>query len=98
MSYEVWGEPEDPPELPEGCWDEDQVHRVLEAVKELREETLYQNGRMAEGVSVRFLSRITMLLDACGLMSDPLQRAIVDDAERVLDSATVTVAVSQEPK
>ncbi len=25
MSYEAWGEPDDPPELPDGWWDEDQV-------------------------------------------------------------------------
>lgn len=37
MSYEVWGEPDDPPMLPEGCWDEDQVYEVVEAAKALHE-------------------------------------------------------------
>ncbi len=89
MSYEVWGEP-DEFQLPDGCWDMDQVSEVLAAVQALREEAVYQNGRMAEGISVRFLARMTILFDACGLMVDPLQRALVHDAEQEIDRATST--------
>lgn len=51
MSYEVWGEPEDPPELPDGWWDEDTVGRVQDAVKALASESLYEGGKMESGVS-----------------------------------------------
>ena len=32
MSYEAWGDGEDPPELPEGCWDEDAVLEAQECI------------------------------------------------------------------
>ncbi len=32
MSYEVWCEPDDPPELPDGCWDEDSVLEAQECI------------------------------------------------------------------
>lgn len=70
MSYEVWGEPDDGPELPDGWWDDDQVGGVVEAIKALSEETLYEGGDARAGVSVRFLARITHLRLRAGLMKD----------------------------
>lgn len=68
MSLEVWGdEPWDGPELPEGWWDDDQVASVQEAVKALCEETLYENGKKDDGVSVRFLARMSVLKLRAGL-------------------------------
>lgn len=74
MSYEVWGEPDDGPELPAGSWDEDQAGGVQEAVKALCEETLYENGKKDQGVSERFLARMSVLKLRAGLAQkdDPL--------------------------
>ena len=61
MSYEVWGEPDDGPDLPDGWWDEDQVAGVQEATKALCDEPLYGGGKKENGVSVRFLARMSVL-------------------------------------
>lgn len=67
MSYEVWGEPDDGPELPEGWWDEDDVAGVQEAVTALCKEMLYEGGKKDNGVSVRFLARMSVLRFRAGL-------------------------------
>lgn len=74
MSWEVWGEPDEGPELPDGWWDDDQVSDVQEAVKALCKETLYEDGKKDNGVSVRFLARMNVLKLRAGLVTsdDPL--------------------------
>lgn len=75
MSLEAWGdEPDYGPELPEGWWDEDQVASVTDAVQALCSETLYEDGKKDGGVSVRFLSRMSVLKYRAGLAKadDPL--------------------------
>lgn len=67
MSWEAWGEPDDGPELPEGWWDEDDVAGVQDAVKALCEETLYEDGKKDNGVSVRFLARMSVLRLRAGM-------------------------------
>ena len=73
MSWEAWGDPPEGPELPEGWWDEDMVLAMQEAVKALSEETLYEGGKKENGISVRFLARISILKLRAGLAdaSDP---------------------------
>lgn len=39
MSYEVWGEPDDYPELPEGCISEDVVEEIRELLKHVEFHT-----------------------------------------------------------
>lgn len=80
MSYEAWGEPDDPPELPEGCWDEDTVLTVQEAVRALRAEPVYEDGKKENGISARFLMRLTVVAAECGLMTEPHERALADEA------------------
>ena len=86
VSYEAWGEPEDPPELPDGWWDEDTVCRVQDAVKALVTESLYEGGKMENGVSVRFLQLMTILQDECGLMEKPHEKALVEEARASLET------------
>ena len=68
MSWEAWGDPPEGPELPEGWWDEDMVLAMQEAVKALSEETLYEGGKKENGISVRFLARISILKLRAGLV------------------------------
>lgn len=74
MSYEVWGEPDDGPELPDGWWNEDDVLGVQEAVTSLLKEPVYEGGEKERGVSVRFLARLSVLKLRAGLATadDPL--------------------------
>jgi hypothetical protein len=63
-------EPDDPPELPEGWWDEDTVQQVQEAIKALDcEPILDAQG----GVALRFACRIVLLKRAAGMLeyNDP---------------------------
>jgi hypothetical protein len=54
--------------------DENRLDDVKAAIHELMAETIYEDGKMANGISVRFLARMTMLRVAAGLVSpdDPL--------------------------
>jgi hypothetical protein len=63
MSLEVWGdEPwDDYPGLPDGCWDEDTVAKLQEAVTAILSEPVYENGEKDKGISVRFLARLSVL-------------------------------------
>jgi len=74
MSYEVWGEPEEGPELPAGWWDEDQVESVRDAVTALCNEMLYEGRNKGNGVAVRFLARMQVLKLRSGLAQpdDPI--------------------------
>lgn len=89
MSYEVWGDPPDDDELPEGWWNEDDVGLAQEAVQSLLNEPIYENGEMARGVSVRFLARLSLLREAVGLAKTPLEKALADDARAVLSAGAV---------
>ena len=86
MSLEAWGdEPwDDGPELPEGWWDEDTVNDVQTAIKDLCAETVYENGKKEDGISVRFLARLTLLRYAA-LMMKSEDMPLVYDAERELN-------------
>jgi len=77
MSWEAWGDPPDDgwDQFAEaGCWSVDQVDDVLAAIKALTQETVYEGGQKAKGVSVKFLMRITLLEAAANLRAhdDPL--------------------------
>jgi hypothetical protein len=84
MSYEAWGEP-DEPSIPEGCWDECMVSVVLDCIKDLVSETLYEDGQMAKGVSTRFLARLTILQGEAGLI--PTDSPLYREAEAMFADA-----------
>ncbi len=75
MSLEAWGD-DGAEELPDGCWYPDQVEIVLECIKELVAEPVYEGGRMENGISTRFLARLTVLQANAGLLEadNPLVR------------------------
>ncbi len=75
MSLEAWGdEPDYGPELPDGWWNDEQVTGLTDAVQALCAETLYEGGKKDNGVSVRFLARMSVLKYRAGLATadDPL--------------------------
>lgn len=87
MSLEAWGD-DDAQELPDGCWGPVTVECVVGCIKDLRAEPVYEGGKKENGISARFLARITLLEAEAGLRaaSDPF----VKDAERVVaDDRTV---------
>lgn len=53
---------------------------IVEAVKALASETLYEAGEMQRGVSVKFLVRITLLKAAVGIEQP---EAMVEEAQRL---------------
>lgn len=93
MSYEAWGEP-DEPSIPEGCWGECTVSVVLDCIKDLVGETLYEDGQMAKGVSTRFLARLTILQGEAGLI--PTDSPIYREAEAMFADAPSAIP-RQEP-
>lgn len=73
MSYEVWGDDDagDYDHLLEaGWWPSEQADAVKRAINELRSEPIYEGGEKANGVSARFLMRITVLAHEAGLLAD----------------------------
>lgn len=83
MSLEVWGDESCyGPELPEGWWTEDEVQAAQEAMKELLAEPVYEGGKKENGISERFIARMTLLREAVKLArsDDPM----VVDARRVI--------------
>lgn len=73
MSYEVWGDDgadEYDHLIDAGWWPSEQAEEVVEAIKALFAEQVYEDGDMAKGISVRFLMRMQMLKDAA-CMADP---------------------------
>ena len=96
MSYEVFGD-DDPPDYEHlfeaGWWDGDQTKLVKDAISDLVAEPIYEGGKKENGVSVRFLARITLLRHYAGeLPSGPL----VDEAE-VLVAAPLPPSQKVEP-
>ncbi len=81
MSYDAWGDDDGHGrELPDGCWDEVTVSAVQEAIRDLTQETVYEDGDMSKGIGVRFLARLTVLRAEANLLSpnDPLYREAVE--------------------
>lgn len=79
MSYEVWGDGDYDDGSAErlldaGWWSSETVLEVQAAIKALAEEPVYENGDKANGISVRFLARLTLLKNAAELIAydDPL--------------------------
>jgi len=77
MSYEAWGDGDDPNYdhlIDAGWWPSEQAAEVKEAIDALFAEPMYENGRKADGVSVRFLMRMTMLKVAAEMLrsDDPM--------------------------
>lgn len=66
-----------------GWWDEDTTQRVQDAVRALRAETLYEGGEKANGISVRFLARLTILADETGV-GEHCTPVLVEEARRIL--------------
>lgn len=50
-----------------GWWPSEQAQEVTDAIKALCSERMYKNNWKEDGVSVRFLMRMTMLKVAAGL-------------------------------
>lgn len=94
MSYEVWGDGDDDGYydhyhkhfIDNGWWDEDTSARVTEAVQALSAETVYEDGKKENGISERFLMRLSILRDECGLMKAPHEQAIVAEARLALNA------------
>jgi hypothetical protein len=77
MSYEVWGDGDDPDYdhlIDAGWWPSEQVEDVKAAVTALFIEPIYEHGRKENGVSHLFLCRMTLLKHAVGELAsdDPL--------------------------
>lgn len=80
MSREAWGDESDSEYahvdslIDAGWWPSEQAKEVEAAIEALDRETLYEDGKKDNGVSVRFLARITMLRLAAGLIrsDDPM--------------------------
>lgn len=73
MSWEAWGD-DDAREPPPGWWTDVTVDIVQDCIKDLVAEPVYEGGKMENGISVRFLARLTVLRGEAGLLdiSDPL--------------------------
>lgn len=88
MSYEAWGDDDDgfdSDRLHEaGWWPGEQAEEVTNAIKALRSEQVYEGGNKANGISVRFLMRLTMLEYAAGLKGD--DDPLVVEARNALDA------------
>ena len=64
-----------------GWWPSEQVEELQVQVKALRNEMFYEDGLMKNGVSVKFLARISLLTHAAGLDVPP---DILAEAQRLL--------------
>lgn len=82
MSYEAWGD-DDAREVPDGWWAEDSVQVVQGCIRELVAEPVYEGGKMENGISVRFLARLTILQGEAGLI--PTDGPLYRDAAAALD-------------
>ena len=91
MSWEAWGDGDDGSDamaerlMDSGWWPSEKARDVEEAIKALRAEPLYEGGDKANGISTRFLMRMTLLEHAAELRhsDDPLVR----EAQAALDGA-----------
>lgn len=70
MSYEAWGEPDEPDYdhlIDAGWMTEEQATEVVDAIKALVAAPVYEGGDKVNGISVEFLMRLTLLQEAAGL-------------------------------
>lgn len=79
MSWEAWGDDnadEYDHLLEAGWWPGEQTKEVVAAINALVAEPVYEGGKMQNGISTRFLMRLTLLRYEAGLVdgSDPLVR------------------------
>ena len=80
MSWEAWGDGDDGSDgtverlMDAGWWPSEKAKEVEDAIKALRSEPVYENGDKANGISTRFLMRVTLLEVAAELRhsDDPL--------------------------
>lgn len=92
MSREAWGDNDDNEYahvdslIDAGWWPSEQAQEVTGAIKALRAEQMYENGRKEDGVSTRFLMRMTMLEVAAGLM--PADNMFAKEAAAFFSSET----------
>ncbi len=87
MSYDVFGDNDNPAAegfLEMGWWTDEQVNAVVDAIKALVGEPVYEDRDMAQGISVRFLQRLVLLQEAAGL---PVPEELVREAHACLDAA-----------
>jgi hypothetical protein len=109
VSYEVWGDNDDPlmdscmeQLLGDGWWDDDTVNRVKQAVIDLRKTQVYENGRKADGISVEFLMRLSILGDEVGI-EDAFQpmvqeaRSYFAEKERIAAANAIDVTPTGKP-
>ena len=68
---------------------------VRQRASELRNEAVYENGTMADGISVRFLMRMTLLFDAVGLEEDTDVVAEAKDALAAIGKCSACGGVGQ---
>lgn len=78
MSLEAWGD-DDAQELPDGCWGPVTVECVVKCIKDLIAEPVYEGGKKDNGISTRFLARLTLLQREAGLL--PADHPLVREAE-----------------
>lgn len=83
MSYEVFGDNDNPAAegfLEMGWWTDEQAKEVTDAVQALCDEKMYEGNEMSNGVSVRFIARLTLLRAAVGL---PVDERLRREAEQM---------------
>jgi hypothetical protein len=86
MSLEAWGDEGDGFDagalLEAGWWDPDKAEAVKQAAEAIHREPLYEGGKKENGISTRFLMRLTILRFEMGIdMPQPL----VDEARASLN-------------
>lgn len=79
MSLEAWGDEGDDHELPDGCWGPVTVECVVGCIKDLVAEPVYEGGKKENGISTRFLARLTLLQREAELL--PHDHPLVREAE-----------------
>lgn len=80
-----WRDEQDEPPCRCICHQPEIPARVMAAVTAISSEPVYESGDMRKGVSPRFLMRITLLRDACGLAD--AEQPMVEEALAVLASS-----------
>lgn len=86
MSWEAWGDDDADryDHLLEAGWATlEQMDDIRAAVQALRDEPIYEAGRKENGISTRFLMRVTVLSDLVGIGVSP---ELLAEAKRVLDA------------
>jgi hypothetical protein len=81
-----WRDEQDDPPCRCICHEPEIPTRVTDAVNALCNEQVYEDGDRRKGISPRFLMRLTLLRDACGL-AGPKEQPMVEEALRRLMSS-----------